>query len=100
VLFSEALTEATRARLAIMAKTDDGFAIAERDLALRGPGDFFGHRQHGLPNLKVADLATDMTVLSLAAEAAGQLLEEDAALSQCPALRAAVDRLLAGQIAV
>ncbi|MDR0381303.1 MAG: ATP-dependent DNA helicase RecG [Oscillospiraceae bacterium] len=100
VLFSRAFTEATRARLAVMTETDDGFVIAERDLAMRGPGDFFGHRQHGLPNLRVADLAVDMTALSMAAEAAGQLLEEDAALSQCPALREAVDRLLAGQVAV
>ena len=47
----------------MLAKTADGFRIAEEDLKLRGPGDFFGQRQHGLPQLGIADLAADMRVL-------------------------------------
>jgi ATP-dependent DNA helicase RecG len=95
VLFSEAQGETARARLKIMGETGDGFAIAERDLALRGPGDFFGQRQHGLPDLKIADLATDMHVLPEAAEAAQTLLAADFTLAGHPGLRAAVARLFA-----
>ena len=50
-------------RLRTLAATTDGFQIAEEDLKLRGPGDFFGRRQHGLPQLKLADLAGDMRLL-------------------------------------
>jgi ATP-dependent DNA helicase RecG len=96
VLFSEAQGETARARLRVMRETNDGFAVAERDLALRGPGDFFGQRQHGLPNLHIADLATDMYVLPQAGEAAQTLLEEDPGLERHPGLRAAVARLFAG----
>ena len=69
------------ARLRTLASTTDGFKIAEEDLKARGPGDFFGNRQHGLPQMKIADLAGDMRLLNLAQEAAKQLLEEDPELS-------------------
>ena len=64
-------------RLHTLASTTDGFKISEEDLKARGPGDFFGNRQHGLPQMKLADLAGDMRLLSETQEAARQLLEVD-----------------------
>ena len=80
VLFSENMSEQTRARLAIMTRTNDGFLIAEEDLRLRGPGDFFGERQHGLPETRVADLTADMRILKLARQEAQTVLAADPAL--------------------
>ncbi|MBQ9757123.1 MAG: ATP-dependent DNA helicase RecG [Clostridia bacterium] len=68
-------------RMAIMCKTSDGFKISEKDLELRGPGEFFGIRQHGLPELKVSNLSTDMNFLSIAKTVADELLAEDKILS-------------------
>lgn len=68
-------------RLHTLASTTDGFKISEEDLKARGPGDFFGNRQHGLPQMKLADLAGDMRLLSEAQEAARQLLEQDPQLT-------------------
>ena len=84
ILISDNRNEETRQRLKVMTKTADGFQIAEEDLRLRGPGDFFGHRQHGLPALKVADLTCDVALLQEAREAAETLMEEDPALKQYP----------------
>ncbi len=64
-------------RMKIMCDTNDGFKISEKDLELRGPGEFFGIRQHGLPELKMANLASDMQLLSLAKDAAEKLLAAD-----------------------
>ncbi len=64
-----------------MTDTTDGFKIAEEDLKLRGPGDFFGNRQHGLPQLRIADLAGDMRLLSQAQQAAREMLERDPELT-------------------
>ena len=75
----------SRARLKVLTKTTDGFQIAEEDLKFRGPGDFFGQRQHGLPGLKVADLGCDTLLLQEAQAAARQLLAEDPELTSCPA---------------
>ena len=72
----------TRERMKFFAQTTDGFKIAEKDLELRGPGDFFGHRQHGLPTLRAADLAGDTRVLKEAQRAAGELLDADPDLSR------------------
>ena len=77
ILVTESRSETARERLRALAATNDGFLIAEEDLRLRGPGDFFGARQHGLPRLQIASLAVDMRVLSQAQEAAKALLEED-----------------------
>ena len=84
----------TRARMKIMCETSDGFRIAEEDLRLRGPGDFFGSRQHGLPELHVADLGTDTDTLLKAKEAADALLAADPKLEQYPLLKQRVDLLL------
>lgn len=95
ILMTNGKGETARARLKILAGTTDGFKIAEEDLRLRGPGDFFGSRQHGLPQLKLADLAGDMRLLSQAQEAAKQLLAQDPRLEELghAALRRRVARL-------
>ncbi len=77
VLVTGNRSQETLERLRYFTKTTDGFKIAEKDLELRGPGDFFGRRQHGLPTLQAADLAGDTRVLKEAQEAAGELLETD-----------------------
>ncbi len=74
-------TEEGKARLKALTATNDGFALAEEDLKARGPGDFFGSRQHGLPDLKVADLSCDMRLLDEAREAAKKLLATDPELT-------------------
>ena len=79
-------------RLRTLASTTDGFKISEEDLKQRGPGDFFGNRQHGLPQMKIADLAGDMRLLSQAQEAALQLLRQDPKLEQ-PEHRPVLDRV-------
>ena len=68
-------------RLRTLASTTDGFKISEEDLKARGPGDFFGNRQHGLPQMKLADLAGDMRLLSETQEAARSLLAGDPQLA-------------------
>lgn len=82
VLFSEAKGDTARSRLKVMCQTNDGFKISEEDLKLRGPGDFFGSRQHGLPEMHVADLSADMRVLKQAQSEALAILEKDPHLSQ------------------
>ena len=93
VLVSDNKGEENRARLKIMASTNDGFAIAEEDLRLRGPGDFFGSRQHGLPALRVADLSCDLSLLHEMQSAAEQLLAADAELAAHPLLKARIELL-------
>ena len=82
VLVTSTRNPDSRARLKVLTKTTDGFQIAEEDLKLRGPGDFFGQRQHGLPQLRIADLAGDMRVLKEAQLAAQALLERDPGLKR------------------
>lgn len=93
VLVSDNKGEENRARLKIMSSTNDGFAIAEEDLRLRGPGDFFGSRQHGLPALRVADLSCDLSLLHETQSAAEQLLAADAELAAHPLLKARTELL-------
>ncbi|MDR3645484.1 MAG: ATP-dependent DNA helicase RecG [Clostridia bacterium] len=95
ILVSDAQNKEALGRLRIMCDTADGFKIAEKDLELRGPGDFFGHRQHGLPELRVADLFSDMQLLREAQQAARALLEKDPGLSgkENLGLRLLVNRL-------
>ena len=77
ILISDNKSEDVKARLSIMSKTNTGFTISEEDLRLRGPGDFFGSRQHGLPEMHVADLGADTQVLKTAQEEAKALLAAD-----------------------
>ncbi len=95
ILLSDSDSEETRRRLKVMTETNDGFKISEEDLRIRGPGDFFGQRQHGLPNLKVADLNCDMRLLQEAQTAALDLMAADPDLSapEHRQLRIRVDEL-------
>jgi ATP-dependent DNA helicase RecG len=85
-LVSDARSESTRERLGIMEQTNDGFVIAEKDLELRGPGEFMGYRQSGLPDMVLADLIKDARILEEARNAAIALIREDPDLTKHPAL--------------
>lgn len=74
VMFSKNPSEQTRQRLETLCKTGDGFEIARQDLRLRGPGDFFGERQHGLPRFRIADISDDMQLLRQAQIAASEFI--------------------------
>ena len=93
ILVSDNRGEDNITRLDAMRRTQSGFALAEEDLKLRGPGDFFGARQHGLPTLRVADFACDMELLYEAQGAAEALLALDPRLEGHPALHARVREL-------
>ena len=97
ILVSDAGGDTAKQRLSVMKETADGFKIADADLQLRGPGDFFGARQHGLPQMKIADLSSDMTLLRQAQTAAAAVIKTDPALEQPEhrALNDAVERLFA-----
>jgi len=82
VLVSSNRSPETRERMKYFCSTTDGFKIAEKDLELRGPGDFFGARQHGLPALKAADFAGDTRLLKEAQQAAGEVLDADPGLEK------------------
>lgn len=82
ILVTDSKGEYTRARIDTMTATSDGFEIANKDLELRGPGDFFGCAQHGLPSLKIANMAKDTETVRLVQERAAEILAEDADLSE------------------
>ncbi len=81
ILVSDAQGENARSRMETMVRTTDGFDISAEDLRLRGPGDFFGSRQHGLPVLHIADLSVDTRALSVAQQEARDILRDDPQLS-------------------
>lgn len=95
ILLSDTENPDTLERLRVLCGTNDGFKIAEEDLKQRGPGDFFGERQHGLPEMKIADLAADSRLLQKAREAADALTDRDPTLHTLPALARRVERLMA-----
>ncbi len=80
-LFAETENETANSRLEVMARTKDGFEIAEHDLRLRGPGEMFSTRQHGLPDLKIANIIDDYDLLILARKNAFELVREDPILT-------------------
>lgn len=101
ILMSESKTDYAKARFDAMCGTSDGYKIADTDLALRGPGNFFGKEQHGLPPMKVADLADDAEVLTEVEKLAEDILARDPALSapENAGLRENVEELFrAGQL--
>lgn len=75
-------SEVIRQRMKVMQDTNDGFVISEKDLELRGTGEFFGTKQHGLPEFKIANLFTDMPILKEAQALANQIIDEDATLEK------------------
>lgn len=92
LLISDGQTEESKLRLKAMASSTDGFYIAEEDLKIRGPGEFFGNRQHGLAELRIADPITQMQLLKKAREEAIKLLEQD------PKLETRADQLLKSKL--
>lgn len=82
ILISNSDSKIVQERMKVMQKTNDGFEIAEKDLELRGPGEFFGTRQHGLPDLKIANLFRDIGILKEAQEGAKQILSDDKELGK------------------
>ena len=99
VLFSTSRNPDTLARLKTLCATNDGFQIAEADLAQRGPGDFLGNRQHGLPLFKMANLQMDLQTLQDAQRAASETISSPDALSapELAPLRARIDALFQRQ---
>ena len=93
VLVSDNRNPETLQRLRALCATHDGFRIAEEDLKLRGPGDFFGSRQHGLPVFRMGDLAQDLSLLRQAQEAAARTVADSGAALP-PGLCEAVQALL------
>ena len=82
ILVSDNESEGVRSRLSFLCHTPDGFAVAKYDLETRGPGDFFGEAQHGLPTLQIADLVQDTRTLTVAQAEAKALLAVDPSLSR------------------
>ena len=95
ILISDAEGETAKKRLQIMCKTTDGFKIADEDLRLRGPGDFFGSRQHGLPELRIAGMLEDMVTLKQTKQAAQMIFDADPLFEkeEHKALKESIDRL-------
>ncbi len=87
ILVSDAAGKQSALRLGIMCRTSDGFKIADEDLKMRGPGDIIGKRQHGLPELKIADLTNDIELFRQAGKAAAGLIKSDPKLTDYPELR-------------
>lgn len=86
ILVSDNKSDSSRERLQVMKHTSNGFDIADYDLKSRGPGDFFGKRQHGLPDLKIADMLEDTETLRQCRECALKMLESDPRLDAYPEL--------------
>ncbi len=82
VLFNQSGSKVSKERMKIMEKSNDGFVISEKDLEIRGPGEFFGTRQHGLPELKIANLYKDVIILKEAQLSAKQYIQLDPGLKK------------------
>ena len=95
ILLSDAQNDEAKERFDIMCKTTDGFEIAKKDLELRGPGDFFGSRQHGLPDMRVANLMTDTRILYEAQKTAKEIIDGTVKISddERKALQTEVNKL-------
>lgn len=87
ILISDSKADVARSRLEILETTNDGFKLAEEDLKLRGPGQFFGEAQHGLPDLKIADVFRDLEILIQARDTAEKFVTDDENLNYFASLR-------------
>ncbi|MBU6450788.1 MAG: ATP-dependent DNA helicase RecG [Cyanobacteria bacterium REEB67] len=96
-LVSELKSEATRDRLEILTQTNDGFVVAEKDLEIRGPGEFIGYRQSGLPDLILADLVKDAKILEDARNGAIAIMKADPELETFPSLKKMVESKVTGE---
>lgn len=90
--------EDARKRLNIMVKSNDGFRIAEEDLKIRGPGEFFGTKQSGMPDLRIANIIRDAPLLNIARKEAFNLIDRDPFLNKSPLLRNEVETFWKGKI--
>lgn len=95
ILITDAKNDTTQRRMKVMETTTDGFKIADEDLKLRGPGEFFGSRQHGLPEMKIADMLEDRSTLEETQRAAKEIMARDPELSspESTALKNEIQRL-------
>lgn len=82
ILVSDSKNKVAKERMKTMTSSTDGFEISEKDLNLRGPGDFFGTRQHGIPELKIANLYKDIEILKMVQKASEELYRKDPTLSK------------------
>jgi ATP-dependent DNA helicase RecG len=82
ILFNQSSSDISKKRMDVMVQSNDGFYISEQDLLLRGPGDFFGTKQHGLPDFKIANLYTDMDILKDAQKAVQEEIRNNAIYRQ------------------
>ncbi|MFZ3123006.1 MAG: ATP-dependent DNA helicase RecG [Thermodesulfovibrionales bacterium] len=98
LLAYEPVSEDARRRLDIMVKSSDGFKIAEEDLSIRGPGEFFGTRQAGMPDLKIANIIRDARLLDTARKEAFALTDKDAELNSFPELKKGLEGFWKGKI--
>lgn len=95
ILITDAKNDTAQRRMKVMETTTDGFKIADEDLKLRGPGEFFGSRQHGLPEMKIADMLKDRSTLEETQRAAKEIMTRDPELSspESTALKNEIQRL-------
>jgi len=98
LLAYEPFGDEARKRLNIMLKSNDGFRIAEEDLNIRGPGEFFGTRQSGMPDLKIANIIRDAKLLDEARKEAFSLIERDPEFKRFPPLRNSLEAFWKGKI--
>ena len=87
LLFEEPLTDSAKARLKVIYESTDGFEIARADLLIRGPGEFLGARQSGVPLLRFADLDRDVALIEQARDAADVLLQKEPAAAEAHLVR-------------
>lgn len=100
LLVYEPCSEEAGKRLDIMVKSSDGFRIAEEDLIIRGPGEFLGTKQSGLPDLRVADIVRDAGLLEIAGKEAFRIVSEDPGLEKTPELRKSVEAFWEGKMEI
>lgn len=100
IMFPKSTSDVTKKRMETLCSSNDGFYISEQDLKLRGPGDFFGTRQHGLPDLKVANLFTDAVILEEAQKAARDIIGRSCEITNSEMLELSkkVDKMLPSKI--